>query len=54
MRNLFSLQFPKENRDNPFIDRNKNAQVTLKYAAGVFVTIFSIFALFYLFLFFTH
>lgn len=54
MRKLFSLQFPKESRDNPFIDRDENAPVTLKYAAGAFITVFFIFILFYLFLFFTH
>jgi len=53
MQKLFSLQFPKETRDNPLIDRDENAPVTFRYAAGLFITVFSVFALFYLFLFFS-
>jgi hypothetical protein len=52
MQKLFSLQFPKETRENQYIDRNENAPVTFRYAAGLFITVFLVFALFYLFLFF--
>jgi hypothetical protein len=52
MKKLFTLQFPKEYQENPYINRSENAPVTFKYAVSVITLLLAISALFYLSLFF--